>query len=293
MSRKHPVAFSLFNLSSALSFCPLRAVAQSAEPAITRLCTPKITANILVASLQQRYDAGQRSQPPITDTRNAFAWPDPPRGALKTENGYEFFASDGGWRTRQMWRREWVGNNKSGSVVTTFGTLANPLGLGDPQNVSISLSPDPAVNPNYPSYGYMGSGPVFRVPADMPGAGNLLVVYHAELPNDGLYAALGLAESSNDGLHWRTWARSFVLIRLIRWFSMASKLVTARSCLCLYRSAISDPSQLMPPPWALAKILTCWAARSACTSLICPARVGHGARCGGSLSLANALNEHL
>jgi hypothetical protein len=48
----------------------------------------------------------------------------------------------------------------------------------------------------------MGGGPVFRVPADMPGAGNLLVVYHAELPNDALYAALGLAESTDHGLHW-------------------------------------------------------------------------------------------
>jgi hypothetical protein len=202
MSRKLQVAFPLFILSGALSFCPLRAVAQSTEPAITRLCTPKITADIVVASPQQRYDAGQRSQPPITDTYSGFAWPDTPMGVLKTDNGYEFFASDGGSHTRQMWRGEWVGNNKSGSVVTTFGTLANPLGTGDPQNVSISQNPDPAINPDYPSYGYMGGGPVFRVPADMPGAGNLLVVYHAELPNDALYAALGLAESTDHGLHW-------------------------------------------------------------------------------------------
>jgi hypothetical protein len=202
MSRKSQLAAPLFILCSALAFWPKPVAAQAAEPAITRLCTPKITANIVVASPQQRYDAGQRSQPPITDTYNGFAWPDTPLGVLKTENGYEFFASDGGSHARQMWRGEWVGNNKSGSVVTTFGTLANPLGSGDPQNVSISRNPDPAVNPNYPSYGYMGGGPVFRVPADMPGAGNLLVVYHAELPNDALYAALGLAESTDNGLHW-------------------------------------------------------------------------------------------
>jgi hypothetical protein len=202
MSRKSQLAAPLFILCSALAFWPKLVAAQAAEPAITRLCTPKITANIVVASPQQRYDAGQRSQPPITDTYNGFAWPDTPMGVLKTENGYEFFASDGGSHARQMWRGEWVGNNKSGSVVTTFGTLANPLGSGDPQNVSISRNPDPAVNPNYPSYGYMGGGPVFRVPADMPGAGNLLVVYHAELPNDALYAALGLAESTDNGLHW-------------------------------------------------------------------------------------------
>ena len=123
-------------------------------------------------------------------------------GVIKTADGYEFFASDGGQHSRQMWQGHWVGNNKSGSVVTTVGTLDNPLGTGDPQDVSISPNPDPAVNPNYSSYGYMGGGPVYQVPAGMTGAGNLLVTYHAELPNDALYAALGLAASSDNGLHW-------------------------------------------------------------------------------------------
>ena len=123
-------------------------------------------------------------------------------GVLKTGNGYEFFASDGGVHSRQLWQGEWVGNNKSGSVVTTVGTLDNPLGAGNPQDVTISPNPSSSVNPNYPSYGYMGGGPVYQVPAGMTGAGNLLVVYHAELPNDALYAALGLAESTDNGLHW-------------------------------------------------------------------------------------------
>ena len=48
----------------------------------------------------------------------------------------------------------------------------------------------------------MGGGPVYQVPAGMTGAGNLLVTYHAELPNDALYAALGLAASSDNGIHW-------------------------------------------------------------------------------------------
>jgi hypothetical protein len=122
-------------------------------------------------------------------------------GVIKTGSGYEFFASDGGAHYRQMWQGAWVGNNKSGSVVTTTGTLDNPLGSANPQDVSIS-SGDPAVNPNYASYGYMGGGPVYQVPAGMTGAGNLLVTYHAELPNDALYAALGLAASSDNGLHW-------------------------------------------------------------------------------------------
>jgi hypothetical protein len=121
---------------------------------------------------------------------------------IKTADGYEFFASDGGAHYRQMWQGHWVGNNKSGSVVTTAGTLDNPLGTGAPQDVSVSPNPDPAVNPNVPSYGYMGGGPVYQVPAGMTGAGNLLATYHAELPNDALYAALGLAASSDNGLHW-------------------------------------------------------------------------------------------
>jgi hypothetical protein len=81
----------------------------------------------------------------------------------------------------------------------TVGTLDNPLGTGNPQDVSISPNSDPAVNPNYSSYGYMGGGSVYQVPAGMTGAGKLLVTYHAELPN---YSLLGLAASSDNGLHW-------------------------------------------------------------------------------------------
>jgi hypothetical protein len=172
------------------------------EAQASQLCTPVVTANEIVASPKQRYEAGQRAEPPITDTNNGFAWPDTPMGVIKTAEGYEFFASDGAGHSRQMWQGHWVGNNKYGSVVTTTGTLGNPLGTGDPQDVSISPNPDLAVNPNYPSYGYMGGGPVYQVPAGMIGAGNLLVTYHAELPNDALYAALGLAASTDNGLHW-------------------------------------------------------------------------------------------
>ena len=121
---------------------------------------------------------------------------------IKTSTGYEFFASDGGLHSRQTWQGHWVGNSKWGSVVTTAGTLNNPLGSGDPQDVSISPNPDPSVNPNYPGYTDMGRGPVYQVPAGRTGAGNLLLVYHGELPYDSLYAALGLAASSDNGLHW-------------------------------------------------------------------------------------------
>jgi hypothetical protein len=167
-----------------------------------RICKPTVSTPITVASWQQRLAAGAKAQPPITDSNNGFAWPDTPVGVIKNGSAYTFFASDGGGHTRQMWEGHWVGNNKGGSVVTTVGTLDNPLGTGDPQDVSISPNPDPSVNPNYPSYTYMGGGPMFQVPDGMNGAGNLLVVYHAEILSDALYAVLGLAASSDHGMHW-------------------------------------------------------------------------------------------
>ena len=181
--------FSFFQLSSSLGF------AQE----ITPLCNPTVTPPVIVVTPAQRLAAGARSQPPLTDS---FDWPDTPLGVIKTATGYEFFGSDGGYHARQMWQGRRVGNNKGGSIVTTLGTLDNPLGSSDPQDVSISPNPNPAVNPMYPSYGYMGGGPVFQVPAGTTGAGNLLATYHAELPIDTLYAALGLAASSDNGLHW-------------------------------------------------------------------------------------------
>jgi len=201
--RIHPMLFRspLASVALLASFFQLLP-GVGAGQALTPVCQPSVTGPIVVDSPARRLEAGRKAQPPLTDTYNGFAWPDTPMGIIKTGNGYEFFASDGGVHSRQMWQGHWVGNNKSGSVVTTAGTLGNPLGSGDPQDVSISPNPDPAVNPNYPSYGYMGGGPVYQVPAGMTGAGNLLVTYHAELPNDALYAALGLAASSDNGLHW-------------------------------------------------------------------------------------------
>ncbi len=171
----------------------------SIAQALSRLCNPSLTQPIVVASPAQRLAAGAKAQPPLTDT---FDWPDTPLGIIKTASGYEFFGSDGGAHNRQMWQGHWVGNNKSGSFTTTVGTLDNPLGSGNPEDVSVSRNPDNSVNPIYPSYGYMGGGPVYQVPAGMTGAGSLLATYHAELPNDALYAALGLAASSDNGLHW-------------------------------------------------------------------------------------------
>jgi hypothetical protein len=185
-------------LAAFLQYSAGAAFAQTLSP----VCQPAVTGPIIVASPAQRLAAGSRAQPPITDTSNGFAWPDTPMGLIKTNDGYEFFASDGGLHNRQTWQGHSVGNNKYGSVVTTAGTLDDPLGTGNPQDVSVSPNPDAAVSPTYPSFGYMGGGPVYQVPAGMPGAGNLLATYHGELPVDALYAALGLAASTDNGLHW-------------------------------------------------------------------------------------------
>ena len=181
---------------------------------LSQICHPALTPPVVVASPAQRLAAGARAEPPLTDT---FDWPDTPLGVIKTARGYEFFGSDGGYHARQMWQGQWVGNDKWGSFTTTVGTLDNPLGTDDPEDVSVSPNPSSAINPIYPSYGYMGGGPVYQVPAEMPGAGNLLATYHAELPNDALYAALGLAASTDDG---RTWTDLGEIIRLNQAYSV-------------------------------------------------------------------------
>src|SRR5580704_5788080 len=188
--------FSLFQLLSGV------AVAQT----VTSLCQPSVTPPIIIDTHDQVKDAGKSAEPPIGTLKDTggfgFAWPDTQMGVIKTANGYEFFTSDGAFHPRHTWEGQRVGNNNYGSVVTTVGTLDNPLGTGVPWDVTISPNPDPGVNPNYFGYSYIGGGPVFQVPAGMTGAGNLIVGYHAELPNDALYAVHGLAASWDNGLHW-------------------------------------------------------------------------------------------
>lgn len=172
---------------------------------VTALCSPKILANQTVASAAQRLAAGQIAQPPLTDLADGFAWPDTPVGAIKTSGGYAFFGSDGGNHARQLWQGQPYGNNKYGSITRTLGTAENPLGSSPPVDVTINPNPDPSVNPYYVSYDYMGGGPVYRVPAGMPGAGSLLLVYHAEIPTvqtQSFYSVLGLAASLDDGMSW-------------------------------------------------------------------------------------------
>ena len=139
-------------------------------------------------------DASRAASPPKTKTVHG-----------STSARYEFFASDGGLHSRQLWQGHWYGNNKYGSATRTIGTLDNPLGSGPPIVLTILPNPDPAVNPYYSSYDYMGGGPVYKVPEGMPGAGNLLMVYHAEIntvTTQSFYSVLALAASTDDGLSW-------------------------------------------------------------------------------------------
>jgi hypothetical protein len=71
--------------------------------------------------------------------------------------------------------------------------------------VTINPNPDPAVNPFYPSYDYMGGGPVYKVPEGVPGAGNLLLLYHAEIPTvqtQSFDSVFALAKSTDQGMSW-------------------------------------------------------------------------------------------
>jgi hypothetical protein len=183
--------------------------AQTRAQKIAPICHPTVTAPIEVATSRQRYEAGVKAQPPITQNQG-FDWPDGPLAALKTNDGYYFFSIDAGTHFRQLWQGQWVGNNNSGSVVRSLGTLDNPLGSTPPVDVVIDHNPDPKVNPHNcdPTknahaycYTYIGGGPVYVVPEGQVGAGNWLLVYHAEY-NDPAYFLLGLAISADKGLHW-------------------------------------------------------------------------------------------
>ncbi|HUO14295.1 MAG TPA: hypothetical protein VMX38_04850 [Verrucomicrobiae bacterium] len=172
---------------------------------VTAVCNPQITADQVVDTPAQRLAAGDIAQPPLTDTTDGFAWPDTPLGVVKLDGQYAFFGSDGGLHSRQLWQGQWYGNNKYGSITRTLGTLDNPLGSQPPVDVTIKPNPDPDVNPYYGGYDYMGGGPVYKVPAGMPGAGDLLMLYHAEIPTittQSFYSVLALATSTDEGMSW-------------------------------------------------------------------------------------------
>jgi hypothetical protein len=192
---------TLIALCGVLIALPAAVTAQGVKP----LCNPKIVADKEVATPAQRKAAGDIAEPPLTDQADGFAWPDTPVSVIKTDSGYVFFGSDGGKHSRQFWQGRWYGNNKYGSITRTQGTLDNPLGSSSPIDVTIGRNPDPTVNPFYQSYDYMGGGPVYRVPPGMRGAGNLLMVYHAEIPTvqtQSFDSVFALAASTDQGMSW-------------------------------------------------------------------------------------------
>ena len=193
------------SLVPTLILCILALSSVAPAQTVTPICNPKIQANKELVTPAQRKAAGEIAQPPLTDTTDGFAWPDTKLGVIKTNSGYLFFGSDGGYHARQMWEGQYYGNNKYGSITRTVGTLDNPLGTEPPVDVTIKPNPDPSVNPFYSAYDYMGGGPVYQVPPGMPGAGNLLMVYHAEIPTiqtQSFDSVFALASSSDQGISW-------------------------------------------------------------------------------------------
>jgi hypothetical protein len=187
----------------------LPTTAQNTGQNVQPICHPTLSAPIDVATPAQRNAAGLKALPPIGNY--GFSWPDAQLSALRGEDGQlYFFSIDASIHPRHPWHGQEVGNNNSGSVVRTIGTLDNPLGSEPPVDVVINANPDPKVNPhncdpfkdphNY-CYTYIGGGPVYQVPKGQAGAGSWLLVYHAEY-NDPAYFMLGLAISTDKGWHW-------------------------------------------------------------------------------------------
>jgi hypothetical protein len=174
-----------------------RWAAQAQE--LSRICNPIVSGDTSVVTPQQREAGGDRAQPPLFDHQNGFAWPDTPMGVVKVGGAYEFFGSDGGLHGGKY------GNGKYGSATRVIGTLDQPLGAAAPIDVAIRPNPDPHVNPAYRLYDYIGGGPVYAISPSLLGAGDLLMVYHAEIPTpftQSFYSVLGLAASRDGGLSW-------------------------------------------------------------------------------------------
>jgi hypothetical protein len=187
----------------------LNLVPSAAAEAVQNLCRPRILATETVATAAQRKAAGDLVTPPsLIDPVNGFAWPDTQLGVVRTREGvgYLFFASDGGCHTACGTVRE-----RYGSITRSLGTLDDPLGTAPPRETILAgVELDPPVD-------YVGGGPVYRVPAGRLGAGNLLMVYHAERATyaapyrypdpiryqTSFYSDLGLARSLDEGMTWQ------------------------------------------------------------------------------------------
>jgi hypothetical protein len=168
-------------------------------------CQVQVVSNEVVVSATEWYEAGHHVLPPgVVENPDAwpyFAWSDTPLGVVRTRDGkgYLFFGSDGGNHPFNGQLSE-----RAGSITVSRGTLDHPLGepLGDPNPPpSEFLLPTSADLPAFMDY--VGGGPVYRVPEGEPGAGNLLIVYHAERPANPFWSWLGLAKSTDEGSTWQ------------------------------------------------------------------------------------------
>jgi hypothetical protein len=168
-------------------------------------CRVQVVSNDVVVSATEWYAVGHHVLPAGVvenpDQWPYFAWSDTPLGVAPTRDatGYLFFGSDGG-------NHPFDGSltDRAGSITVSKGTLDHPLGqpAGDPNPPpSEFLLPTSA---NLPAtMDYVGGGPVYRVPNGEPGAGGLLIVYHAERLANPFWSWLGLAKSTDDGATWQ------------------------------------------------------------------------------------------
>jgi hypothetical protein len=169
------------------------------------LCPVRVVANDVVVSDATRRETAYHVLPagiiPDPGEWPYFAWPDTPVGITRTRDGsgYLFFGSDGGCHLNCSGK-----NSRGGSITVSTGTLDHPLGapLGDPNPpVNEFLIPNSSNLPD--DFDYVGGGPVYRVPEGEPGAGDLLIVYHAERPANPFWSWLGLAKSTDEGQTWQ------------------------------------------------------------------------------------------
>jgi len=168
-------------------------------------CQVHVVANEVVVSDRERRENAYHALPagviPDPSQWPYFAWSDTQLGVVRTRDGsgYLFFGSDGGCHLNCSGK-----NSRGGSITVSTGTLDQPLGepLGDP-NPPVHEFPIPNSS-NLPDYmDYVGGGPVYRVPEGEPGAGGLLIVYHAERPANVFWSWLGLAKSTDEGQTWQ------------------------------------------------------------------------------------------
>lgn len=198
------LAAAFQSLMMVILFQNLGFAADGSEPDPVQ-CQVRVIANNVLVTANEWYEVAHHVQPQGVvenpDQWPYFAWSDTPLGVVRAldGDGYLFFGSDGG-------EHPFEGSltQRAGSITVARGTLDHPTGqpASDP-------NPPPTefllpTSPNLPrTMDYVGGGPVYRVPEAEPGAGSLLVVYHAERNANPFWSWLGLAKSTDEGATWQ------------------------------------------------------------------------------------------